>query len=80
MRAVVCGVKGRKDRRHKEIRFTDKGREYVEKVLHPMQEMDYKATETFALDEISNLTAMIEKCGNSFEQLLNEFIGGEHDA
>jgi DNA-binding MarR family transcriptional regulator len=73
-------LKEAKDRRNKEIRFTDEGIKYAEKILRPLQEMDDKALENFTADELLIFTAMTEKYEKSFEMLLKEFMGGKDNA
>ena len=67
-------LKEGKDRRNKEIRFTNKGTEYAESVLLPMQEMDCKALETFTADEMISFIAMTEKYEKSYEMLLEDYM------
>ena len=62
------------DRRNKEIHLTEKGRQFAEKVVRPMLEMDEKSMAIFTNDELINIVAFIEKYENSFENLLNELI------
>ena len=67
-------LKEAKDRRNKEIRLTEKGKQFAEKVLIPLKEMEESALESFTADELLYCTSLSEKYEKSFETLLNEFL------
>ena len=67
-------LKEANDRRNKEILLTEKGKQFAEKVVIPLQEMEESAMESFTAEELHYCTALSEKYEKSFETLLNEFI------
>ena len=67
-------LKEAKDRRNKEIFLTDKGLEYAEKILIPLQEVDVKVWKCFTKEEISAFLKMMEEYEKSFNGLLKDLL------
>jgi len=63
-------LKEAKDRRHKNIRLTPKGKSYAESILIPFHMADQRAWDTFTDSELNAITASLEKYEKAMEENL----------
>ena len=70
-------LKEAKDRRHKNIFLTEKGKEYAEKILHFLDEAENKVWESFTDEEIVTFINYMEKYEKSFELNLKNLTNKE---
>jgi len=64
-------LKEAKDRRHKNIRLTPKGKAYAESILTPFHSADERAWGTFTDAELNAITASLEKYEKAMEENLD---------
>ena len=58
------------DRRNKYVVFTEKGKEYADKIIEPLADMEEKAITVLSEKERNDMLTMLERCYNEFQKLI----------
>ena len=58
------------DRRNKYVLFTENGKEYADKILEPLMEMEEKAIKVLSDAEREKMLEMLERCYMGYQNLM----------
>ena len=67
-------LKEAKDRRHKNIMLTEKGKEYAESIINPLNEADERAWDRFSQEELINTAELLEKYAKAMEECVRGMV------